>query len=163
MDIVVSIITIVAGIIYFFYKLYKEEPDGFKSFFVSMLVFLGPYALWRNLMDSENQVVSVLGCVMLIVHIVIMFAYPHFDNMRQRNKWQNSMKDYEDCFRIKAEKLPEPDEETIRAYKIKTNQSLDPELDSVSRPVALRAWREDKIAEIKEEYRIRFNLDKKDL
>jgi len=161
MELVVTLFTIVAGVIYFLYRFSHDEPDGFKGTLALVAIIAGPYALWRTLMDSENQAVVIFGAIMLVVHIIVVIAYPHFDSKNQHTRYQKSVEDYKDCYRIKVEKLPEPDEETIRRYKIKTGQSLDPEFDSVSRPVALRAWRADKGEELIEKaYKARRNANK---
>ena len=136
MELVIAIYTVLAGLAYILWQCHKEYPGMLTGVLFFAVVGLGPYSLWLQFIEHGNVAIGIIG---LIAHFAICIGYIVYACTTGMAK--ESLENTEIWDEIN--KLPPPDEKTLRAYKIANKIPLVPEHCEAYDWAAYHAWRVD--------------------
>ena len=135
-----GILTVMAGIGYILWQVHKESKGAISGALFLILIVCGPLLLLRIIgiispaLCKILCIIAIAGLVLYALEILVTGDQRSKDKLKEMAKESQQIWD-------EVYKLPLPDEDTIRAYKLANKIPLYPEDCKVYRDAAIEKWR----------------------
>lgn len=131
-----GILTVMAGAIYILWQVHKESKGFLSCLLIWILAFCGPLLLVHFACELNVTLGAVLGIAFIGALVVFVVHSIETAPQKQQEMMNESMAIWDEVY-----KLPLPDDDTIRAYKLANKIPLYPENCEVYTNAAIEKWR----------------------
>ena len=140
MALALGILTVMAGIGYILWQVHKESKGTISSVLIFILIVCGPLLLLKLAGELCPTLGIILGIILIAGLVFYAFEILVTGDKRSKDKLREMAKESQQIW-DEVYKLPLPDEDTIRAYKLANKIPLYPEDCKVYTDAAIEKWR----------------------